>query len=221
MGANKTLRMGLLLSLLSTAALSQASPHLKVTIVIYDSAHVGAKTLGRTERIAGTILQTAEIESRWDTGPVQDLGNLGTDFTAYSRGDCEHRPTSAILRVHILPRAPSGVAAQALGYSLPCPKGGVQVTIFADRAATVSEMGGPTFGRVLGYAIAHELGHVLLHSGAHDAAGLMKGIWSKRDWQRAAVSIIPFSPTDVQRIAALHQRVADRAIPELASLHPH
>lgn len=221
MGANKTWGTGLFLSLLSTVALGQASPHLKVTIVIYDSAHVGAKTLDRTERIAGTILQTAGIGSRWGTEPVQDLGNLGTDFTAYSGGDCEHRPTSAILRVQILPRAPSGVAAQALGYSLPCAKRGVHVTIFADRAAKVSEMGGPTFGRVLGYAIAHELGHVLLHSGAHDTAGLMKDIWSKHDWQRAAVSIIPFSPTDVQRIAALHQRVADRDIPELASLHPH
>ena len=93
--------------------------------------------------------------------------------------------------------------------------------IFADRAAAVSERGGPTFGHVLGYTIAHELGHVLLHSGAHDMAGLMKDIWSKRDWQRAAVSVIPFSPSDVQRIAALHHRVADSDNPELASLRLH
>jgi hypothetical protein len=49
----------------------------------------------------------------------------------------------------------------------------------------------------------------------------MKNICSKRDWQRAAVSIIPFTPTDVQRIAALNQRVADDDLSELASLHPH
>ncbi len=146
---------------------------------------------------------------------------MGTDFTAYARADCEDRPSLAVLRVQILARAPSGVAVHALGYSLPCAKRGVQVTIYADRAANVSETGGPTFGRVLGYAIAHELGHVLLHSGGHDTAGLMKDVWSKRDWERAAVSIIPFSATDVQRIAAFHRRLTDRDIPQLASLHSH
>jgi len=222
MGADKTWRTGFFfLSLLSTAALGRERPQVKVMIVVYDSAHMGAKTLDRTERIAGTILKTAGIESHWDTGLVEDLRNVGTDFTAYSRADCEDRPSSAVLQVQIVARVPSGVAVHALGYSLPCAKLGVQVTIYADRAANVSEMGGPTFGRVLGYAIAHELGHVLLHSGAHDTSGLMKDVWSKRDWQRAAVSIIPFSATDVQRIGAFHQRLTDRDIPQLASLHSH
>jgi hypothetical protein len=94
--------------------------------------------------------------------------------------------------------------------SLPCAKRGVQVTIYADRAADVSGAGGPTFGRVLGYATGHELGHVLLHSGVHDTAVLMKGVWSKRDWQRAAVSIIPFGPTDMRRIAAFHERATPK-----------
>ena len=102
---------------------------------------------------------------------------------------------------------------------IPCAtERGVQVILYADRTAQVSQAGGPTFVRVLGYAIAHELGHVLLHSGDHEAAGLMKDIWTRRDWQRAAVEIIPFSPTEVQRIVALHERVTDRDIPELASL---
>jgi hypothetical protein len=202
MQANNLWEAGLSLILLSSAALGQGAPRLPVTIVIYDAARVGAKTLDRTERIAGAVLQTAGIEAGWETGRLEDFGNLRTDFTAYSRSDCEHRPTSAILRVKVLGRAPAGVPVQALGYSLPCAEGGVQVIIYADRTAQVSQAGGPTFGRVLGYAIAHELGHVLLHSSDHEAAGLMKDIWTKRDWQRAAASLIPFSPTEVHRIAA-------------------
>jgi hypothetical protein len=219
MGTNKTWRAGLVLTLLSTAALGQEPQHLEVMIVVYDSAQIGVKTLDRTEGIAGTILQTAGVQSEWNTGSVEELRNMGTDFTAYSRADCEERPSSAVLRVQILARAPSGVAVHALGFSLPCARVGVQVTIYADRAADVSESGGPTFGRVLGYAIAHELGHVLLHSDAHDAEGLMKAIWSKRDWQRAAVSIMPFSATDVQRIRAFPPTTHDRDTPQLASVH--
>ena len=68
--------------------------------------------------------------------------------------------------------------------------------------------------------MAHELGHMLLHSGAHAPTGLMKGIWSKTDWQRAAVSVIEFSPAQVQQIAALHERTAAADIAQLASLTP-
>jgi hypothetical protein len=35
----------------------------------------------------------------------------------------------------------------------------------------------------LGYALAHEVGHVLLRSESHGSAGLMRGIWSRADWQ--------------------------------------
>jgi hypothetical protein len=77
MRAHKTWRTGLFLSVLSTTALGQEPPHVNVTIVVYDSAHVGAKTLDQTERVAGTILQTAGIQSQWDTGPVEDLGGSG------------------------------------------------------------------------------------------------------------------------------------------------
>jgi hypothetical protein len=50
---------------------------------------------------------------------------------------------------------------------------------------------------------------VLLQSEAHATAGLMKGIWSKSDWQRAAVSIIAFSPADALAIATLQKRTPD------------
>src|SRR3954467_3786053 len=49
------------------------------------------------------------------------------------------------------------------------------------------------FYRELGYALAHETGHVVLRSSAHERHGLMKAVWAKDDWQRAAVAIIPFT----------------------------
>lgn len=189
---------------------------MELSIVTYDSAHVGPKTLDQAERVAGTILLTAAIRSRWEAGQPKDLGNLSMDFTAYAAKGC-HPDTASVLRVQILRRAPDGVLPNALGFSLPCARSGVQVTIYADRIANVSKAGGPTFGRVFGYAIAHELGHVLLQSDTHAAAGLMKGIWLKGDWQRAAVSIIPFSPAEARQITTLHARTPD-VHEQLASL---
>jgi hypothetical protein len=202
MCANKSRIIGLLLmTVLSTAAAAGEEPHqIKLLIVTYDAAHVGPQTLKQAERIAATILLSATTQSRWEAGAAEDLRNLGMDFTAYSAKDCQPDP---VPRVQILPHAPVGVPPNALGFSLPCARFGIQVTIYADRVGSVSESGGPSFGRVLGYAMAHELGHVLLHSGAHAAAGLMKASWSKSDWQRAAVDITPFSPAEARQIATL------------------
>lgn len=218
MRAKHSWEIGLLLSsIFLPAAAGQEPAPMEISIVTYDNAHVGPKTLDQAERVAGTILLTAAIRSRWEAGQPQDLGNLGMDFTAYAGKDC-HPDTAAVLRVLILPRAPVGLSPNALGFSLPCARSGVQVTIYADRIANVSEGGGPTFRRVLGYTIAHELGHVLLKSSAHTAAGLMKGVWSKGDWQHAAVSVIPFSPAEAQQIATLHEQLPKANIAQMASL---
>jgi len=198
-----------LLSLLSSVALSQAPPRRQFSIVVYDAAGIGTKTLERTEHFGEVILSASGLPSIWSAGKASDLASLGTDFTARTTRECLVGPIPPVLRVRVLRTAPPGVAPQTLGFSLPCARAGVPVTIYADHAATVSQAGGPTFCRVLAYAIVHELGHVLLRSEAHEASGLMKAIWSKGDWQRAAVSFISFTPVDVRRIVAFDQPVAN------------
>jgi hypothetical protein len=95
----------------------------------------------------------------------------------------------------------TGFPSQALGFALPCAERGMQVTIFEDRVETVSRTAHASFYRVLAHTLAHELGHVLLRSKLHGKSGLMKANWTENDWQRAAVTMIPFSPDDVRSIA--------------------
>lgn len=211
-------RMGLALVLLSSATASQGVPDARLSIIVYDAAHIGAKTLVSAEHLTGTILETAGILPSWSAGSLEDLGSQGIDFTAYGRKECGSEHALAILRIEILRQAPAGLAAQALGLSLPCARRGVQIIVYADRIVNVSETGGPTFARTLAYVMAHELGHVLLRSAAHASAGLMKGTWSKTDWQRAAASVVSFSPAEAQQITALHERLADTNVAQLDSL---
>ncbi|MBV8071989.1 MAG: hypothetical protein JO270_18920 [Acidobacteriaceae bacterium] len=218
MGANKFQTVGLALCLLSTAAVSHGFAETRLSIIVYDAARVRPKTLARAEHLAGVILATAGISPSWDAGSLGDLGSLAADFTAYDREECDAEQSPAMLRVQILPRAPAGFAAHALGLSLPCAKRGVRVTIYADRISHVTDNGGPTFDRTLAYVFAHELGHVLLRSATHARAGLMKGTWSKTDWQRAAVSVIPFTPSEVEQIAAFQEPPAETKFAQLASL---
>jgi hypothetical protein len=102
MGAKQSWKVGLLLAgVFSTAAVGQESVLMELSIVIYDAAHVGPKTLNQAERLAGTILLTATIRSRWEAGEAQELANEGLDFTAYAAKDCQP-DTASVVRAQIL-----------------------------------------------------------------------------------------------------------------------
>ncbi len=178
----------------SKMVLAESTPHAPLTIAVYDRAHVGSKTLVRAERLATEIFAHAGVKVRWTTRSVFDGGLLLNDFSAGTREGCAQPLDSATVKAEILPNALSGFSPQALGYALPCAERGMQITIYADRVEIVSRTDVEIFYRVLGHAIAHEVGHVLLRSSAHGTTGLMKGVWAKSDWQRAAVTIIPFTP---------------------------
>jgi len=41
--------------------------------------------------------------------------------------------------------------------------------------------GDASAGQILGHAMAHEIGHLLLNSSAHSPVGIMQGEWDKRE----------------------------------------
>ena len=58
-------------------------------------------------------------------------------------------------------------------------------TVYVDRVESVARGAGIDRRRVLGLAIAHEIGHVLLNSNSHAASGLMRADWSRHELRRA------------------------------------
>jgi hypothetical protein len=184
------------------------------SILLYDLAHVGSKTLQQADRIATEIFSNAGVNVRFATVSLTDPSELLTDFTARPASGCTQPLASAVLRAQILPHAPVGLPRGTLGYALPCARRGVQVTLFADSIEEVSHNAyTPSFCRVLGHVLAHEVGHVLLRSEAHTQDGLMKALWTRSDWQRAAVLAIGFNSEQQQRI--VHELRAVQAYGDL------
>lgn len=216
MEATRACKLGALLTICTLAGAGQTPP-VEIQIVTYDTAKIGPKMLAGAQNVAGKILSTAGLDAKWRSGAATDLQHLGLDFTARTSAECSNTSIPSSLRIRILAHTPGGILAQSLGFSLPCAETGIQVTIFADHLAGVSQTTTATFSRVLGYAIAHELGHVLLHSALHENTGLMKGVWSKRDWQRATVAIIPFTAAQSRQMMAAIQRTRST---EVAGLSP-
>jgi hypothetical protein len=57
-------------------------------------------------------------------------------------------------------------------------------------------------GVVLGHAIAHEAGHLLLPRGVHAPAGLMRAAWRMEDMRHAVQGRLGFSPEEAAIIRA-------------------
>jgi hypothetical protein len=66
--------------------------------------------------------------------------------------------------------------------------------VFYDRVESLSEFFSTKIGQVLGAAIAHEIGHLLLPYHSHSRTGLMCATWVSRDFQDLARGWLLFTP---------------------------
>jgi hypothetical protein len=80
--------------------------------------------------------------------------------------------------------------------------------MFYDRIEEVALSVPPGVARILGNALAHELGHVLLGSAQHSQNGIMKAVWSKADYRYLAARPLEFLPHEA---VVLREEVSRRA----------
>jgi hypothetical protein len=83
-------------------------------------------------------------------------------------------------------------------------RAGVLATIYVDRVERMAKLSEADTSALLGRAIAHELGHLLLATNAHSSRGLMRAQWSPRDIRGNQIADWVLSREDV---AAIRRRL--------------
>jgi hypothetical protein len=154
-----------------------------VVIRSYNLSGVPARELTVARDTLQTTLRAASIDLVW-----RDCANSA----------CEEPLDAHDLIVRIV-AAPRGVGLDELGYSLIDlqERVGTLATVYADRVALLAERARIDAGKVLGRAVAHEVGHMLLGTSQHSATGLMRARWLDREvcrdfapdwtWSRAEI----------------------------------
>ena len=98
----------------------------------------------------------------------------------------------------------------SMGFSLVGTEGAAPflATVYVDRAESVAKGAGIDTRRVLGLAMAHEIGHVLLNSNSHASSGLMRADWSRHELRRKDPGAWAFADADAARVrsAALERQ---------------
>jgi hypothetical protein len=170
-------------ALLTTGTESPAAERLLIRT--YNNAGVTALEMTRGRDIAGAILQGAGVQAVWRDCSAACVETIG--------------PREAIVRIVT---APEGVMPESLGYALiDLQQGsGTLATVYADRIDAVASRTGVDAGTLLGRAVAHEIGHLLLGTAGHSACGLMRALWSDLELQRDLAADWTFDPADVARI---------------------
>jgi hypothetical protein len=160
-------------------------PNWRVQVLIYDYAQVPVERLAKAAKRAKIIFREAGVEL------------LLVEHTSMQK--CSSTPSldDIDLILRILPRPRATLASKsALGEALPCQfsREGCTASVFYNRVQELIWFGEISSDEVLGHAIAHELGHLLLGSDSHAASGLMQDKWEGRDLRRAAKGDLLFTP---------------------------
>jgi hypothetical protein len=146
-----------------------------LVVRIYDNTGVTATERSRAIARADSILDRADVDVEWVDCPGRKSGKASPLCDAApSRGEL-------VIRMVNSPVADSyGAKRQALGYSLIDTTTGIgtMATVFVDRVTRLAREAHIERATILGRAIAHEIGHLILASNAHADAGLMRETWT-------------------------------------------
>jgi hypothetical protein len=154
----------------SDAALS---PIATVAVRTFNYAAVPAGQLAAARLEAAHIFRSAGISIEWIDCRVPG-GDGGATCT-------EPLLPGRDLMLRVVDRAPAhGERIVALGESMLDreQRGGVLMTVDLFPVRSVAGRASTSIWTLLGRAIAHEIGHLLLGSGEHPRLGLMRALWS-------------------------------------------
>ncbi|HJZ64350.1 MAG TPA: hypothetical protein VKD70_08535 [Candidatus Acidoferrum sp.] len=162
-----------------------------LTLRVYNYASLDSSSLASSEKVATSIFHNVGIDPFWVDCPTSKLNAV-----AFQSCDFPMGPADFVLR--ILPKSMASKARHsqdALGFAQICSlsEPACELNVFYHRIDELATKGYRA-DRLLGYAIAHEVGHILLGP-AHSSDGIMRASWSSSDVDRISLGLaLDFSP---------------------------
>jgi hypothetical protein len=175
-----------------------------ITLRVYDYAHVNRREMLAAEGEATGILRLAGVDARW-----MDCPTSNADRVKYP--DCQSAWQVNDYCLRILPNAmvdSAGKWQDALGVAHETDGLLAYLAdVFYDRVNSLSQYACP-MPLLLGRAMAHEIGHLLLGTHSHSSKGIMRPFWSGQDLRLDVSPYLLFTPDQSRHMKT---RLAARA----------
>ncbi len=189
---------------------------LTITLHVYNYAHIVTTLLARAEGEATTIFRRAGVEAVWVDCPLS-----GAELEKFPA--CQERMGAAdfVLRIRSSPMTPKAAAHNdALGSALAClqDEAGCSAEVFYQRVTEWAGSGDISVYQLLGHAMAHEIGHLLLGPNSHSRDGIMRPQWNPSDLRVIAQASLRFTPEQAAHLrAAVLTRTRDQKVGQASS----
>ena len=179
---------------------------LTIKVRVHDHARLGPRPLNHAQGEVTRLFLEMGILVHWIECPLaaaeldrypacqQPLGLTGLDVNIVTRSMAEGLALSSTT-LGLTSMRQEGERASV-------------TAVFCDSVREQAHPGGDGFGQILGHAIAHELGHLLLRTSGHAPTGLMRARWSSEDLRRAAWGQLGFTS---EQVTVIRAEVAARA----------
>ena len=181
---------------LATSGLAQERETISITVRLRNDAGISESVIGLARAAAVKVFSAAGVQLVF----VARTPHLTIVLLSADGGRRMHQ------------------VAEMMGYAPSSGgQGGRIAYVLSDLVEQFSHTRGTDMATVLGAAVAHELGHLLLPSNVHTMSGLMRKDWRLRDFQNAREGLPLFTPqqvTDVRVIAAKLSAVPVGRLPE-------
>jgi hypothetical protein len=202
-----------------TQAAGSVEPRLQIMARVYNYAVVSRGTLLGAERESSRIFREAGVEVAWLDCPTSHAEEEKCPACAAPMGamavDLKVVPASMAERLRS--------NGEEAGMALPSARPGnaSAAWVFYQRVEELAESEVASSSQILGHAIAHEIGHLLLGPNAHSRTGIMRGHWDRRYLQEASQGQLLFTRDQAGRIRAeVSTRIRmqqAKALPETAA----
>jgi hypothetical protein len=182
---------------------------LAITIHVCNYAGVASQTLHEAEQAAGAVFRNAGVTLAWEEMAAAKSGSTETSSAAKVS-------TLSDIRLNIVSDLLLGrpdLPSNALGVAPGQGPGRGTIYVFDERIKTLfwglmdAHLIGTrdvllSKGQILGYVIAHEVGHLLLNEELHSTRGIMRGSWGIGDLRSIASGLMRFTPKEAEGIRA-------------------
>jgi hypothetical protein len=181
--------------MLATATAFSETPanDVRLTVRLMDYVNLPAGTRSEIAVTAKRLLGQAGVAVEFvecysggvETGAPACTGSLG--------------PAELYLRIF---QPKLAVKGEQLGYAAMTPDGRAYVTVFMNPEQRKARTSSLDDGVLLGHAVAHEIGHLLLGANSHTSSGIMRGAWRPVDEEWMAKGALVFDGSQARKMRA-------------------
>ena len=189
-GRNASMILGLMLATVPGFSKTPVSD-VRLTVRLLDYVNLPAGARREVASTATRVLAQAGVAVEF-VECFTDGVDSGTPACTAPLG-----PADLILRIFQPKFAPKG---ELLGYAAMTSEGGAYITVFINPAQRKARVGSLDDGVFLGYAVAHEIGHLLLGANSHSTSGIMRPAWRPVDEEWMAKGVLVFDARQAKQM---------------------